>query len=108
MKRYLIVETRDAGETRDTDWLAGVAGDLKRSGAEATLLLADNGVFAARAGAEADGVRAALSAGCKVLVERYALRERGIGDGDLAKGVAAVDLGAVIDAMEAGAVIMWR
>jgi predicted peroxiredoxin len=108
MQRYLIVETRDAGETRDADWLARLAGDLERAGADAALLLADNGVFAARAGAEAEGLRTALQAGCKVLAERYALAERGIRESDLAKGVAAVDLSAVLDAMEAGAVVVWR
>jgi hypothetical protein len=108
MKHYMIIETRDPAECRDVRWTAALAADLKRSGAEATLMLADNGVFAARVGAEADDLRTALAAGCKVLAERYALRERGIRDNDLVRGVAAAELESIIDAMEAGAMIMWR
>jgi sulfur transfer complex TusBCD TusB component (DsrH family) len=108
MKHYMIIETRDPVECRDVHWTAGLAAELKKSGAEATLMLADNGVFAAREGAEVDGLRTALAAGCKVLAERYALRERGIRESDLTRGVAAVELETIIDAMEGGAMIMWR
>jgi len=108
MKHYMIIETRDPVECRDVQWTAALAADLKKSGAEATLMLADNGVFAAREGAEAEGLRLALAAGCKVLAERYALRERGIRETDLTRGVVATELETIIDAMKAGALIMWR
>jgi hypothetical protein len=43
-----------------------------------------------------------------VFADRYALRERGIRDADLAKGVKAADLDVVVDALEAGVSVMWR
>jgi hypothetical protein len=43
-----------------------------------------------------------------VFADRYALRERGIRDGDLAKGVKPAELDAVVDALEAGVSVMWR
>jgi intracellular sulfur oxidation DsrE/DsrF family protein len=52
--------------------------------------------------------RTLTDAGCQVFADRYALRERGIRDADLAKGVKAADLDVVVDALEAGVSVMWR
>jgi hypothetical protein len=108
MKQYLIVETRDPSDSRDHDWMVRLAGDLKQAGAPATIFLAENGVFAARNGAAAEAVQAALKAGCTILADRYALRERGIRDADIAKGVKTAELDVVLDALEAGVSVMWR
>jgi hypothetical protein len=108
MKQYLIVETRDPSDSRDHDWMVRLAGGLKQAGAPATILLVENGVFAARNGAAAEALQAALKNGCTVLADRYSLRERGIRDADLAKGVKTSELDVVLDALEAGASVMWR
>jgi hypothetical protein len=107
MKRYMIVETRDPLEA-DANWSAELAAALKRNGADASILLADNGVFAARAGAHAVALAAAIKSGCTIMADRYALRERGIRESDLMRGVSAIELDAVVDALEAGANVMWR
>lgn len=108
MKRYLIVETRDPTDSRDHDWMVGLAAGLNQAGAPATVLLAENGVFAARNGAVAEALQAALKTGCTILADRYALRERGIREGDLVQGVKVVEIDVVLDALEAGAAVMWR
>jgi hypothetical protein len=108
MKRYMIVETRDPHEARDVEWMAELALNLARSGAPAALVLAENGVFAGRAGASAPALRKLIDAGCEVFADRYALRERGIRDVDLAKGVKAAELDIVVEALEAGVSVMWR
>ncbi len=108
MTRYMIIETRDPIEARDVDWMAELAADLQRSGAQASVMLAENGVFAARSGAAASALRTLTDAGCEVFADRYALRERGIRDGDLATGVKAAELDVVLDALEAGVSVMWR
>ena len=108
MKRYMIVETRDPHEARDVEWMAELAANLERGGASAALVLAENGVFAGRAGASASALPKLIDAGCEVFADRYALRERGIRDGDLAKGVKAADLDIVVAALEAGVSVMWR
>jgi sulfur transfer complex TusBCD TusB component (DsrH family) len=108
MAHYMIIETRDPHDVRDVEWMAELAANLQRGGSSATVMLAENGVFAARAGAAGSALSTLTGAGCHVLADRYALRERGIRDGDLAKGVKATDLDAVVDALEAGVSVMWR
>jgi sulfur transfer complex TusBCD TusB component (DsrH family) len=108
MTRYMIIETRDPHEARDVQWMAELAANLQRGGAQAAVMLAENGVFAARTGAAATALRTLADAGCQVFADRYALRERGIRDADLAKGVKAADLDVVVDALEAGVSVMWR
>jgi hypothetical protein len=108
MTRYMIIETRDPQDVRDVEWMAELAANLQRDGSTATVMLAENGVFAARVGAAASTLRKLTDAGCQVLADRYALRERGIRDADLAKGVKAAELDAVVDALEAGVSVMWR
>jgi hypothetical protein len=108
MAHYMIIETRDPQDARDVEWMAELAATLQRNGSTATVMLAENGVFAARTGASAPALRTLTDAGCQVLADRYALRERGIRDGDLAKGVKAAELDAVVDALEAGVSVMWR
>jgi hypothetical protein len=88
--------------------MAELAANLQRGGASASVMLAENGVFAARAGAAASPLATLVAAGCQVFADRYALRERGIRDVDLAKGVKAAELDAVVDALEAGVSVMWR
>lgn len=108
MKHYMIIETRDPHESRDVDWMAELTARLRKGGASATVMLAENGVFAARAGASATALRTLAEAGCTVLADRYALRERGIRESDLARAVKPADLDEVVNAMEAGASVMWR
>jgi len=108
MTRYMIVETRDAHEARDVAWMADLAANLQRNGPAAAVMLAENAVFAARASAIAPTVRTLAEAGCQVFADRYALRERGIRDAELAKGVKPADLDVVLDALETGASVMWR
>ena len=108
MKRYMMIETRDPCDVRDVEWMAELAANLQRGGAAATVMLVENGVFAARGGASSAVIKTLADAGCEVLADRYALRERGIRDADLAKGVKAADLDAVVDALEAGVSVMWR
>jgi intracellular sulfur oxidation DsrE/DsrF family protein len=108
MKSYIIVETRDPFEQRDTEWLAALAAGLKRDGARPVVMLAENGVFAARAAAASASLQTLTQAGVEVFADRFALRERGIRDGELASGVKAADLDLVVDQLEAGAIAMFR
>ncbi len=110
MTRYMIIETRDPHDARDFAWMAELACNLQRNGAATSVVLAENGVFAAlRAGeTSASALRVLTDAGCEVLADGYALRERGIRDTDLASGVSSVDLNVVVDALEAGFSVLWR
>jgi hypothetical protein len=104
----MIIETRDPQEARDVDWVAGLAADLHRQGATASVMLVENGVFAARAGAAAPSLQVLTDVGCPVFADRYALEERGIKDTELAPGVTPGELDLIIDALNAGASVLWR
>ncbi len=108
MKNYLIVETRDLLETRDTEWTGALACKLARNKAEATVFLTENGVLAARAAYDATMLRQCLKKGVRVFADSFALEERGIALCDLAKGVEVADIGLVTDRMIKGATVLWR
>lgn len=108
MKPMLIVETRDPVEARDTEWMAGLAAAHRRNGHSTRVLLAENGVFAARAGASGNALPALLKGGVEVFADRFALVERGIRERDLAPGVKPAEIELVLAQMEAGGLVMWR
>ncbi|MEO1252973.1 MAG: DsrE family protein [Pseudomonadota bacterium] len=108
MKTYVIVETRDFIETRDTDCTVALAGGLAKKTKAATVFLAENGVLAARAAYDAPGLRQMIKKGVRVLADQFALAERGIAPGDLAKGVEPAEISFVADEMAAGAAVIWR
>ena len=108
MKSWLLVETRDPSMCRDVDFTAALAAGLARKGEPATLFLAGNGVFAARAGSRDGDLRALLRGGVRVLADRSALRERGLEEADLIRGAETAELDVVLDALASGAQVIWR
>ena len=108
MRDLLIVETRDPVEVRDVEWGAGLLADAQGSGSTTCMMLAENGVFAVRKEALAPCLVPLIDEGVMVLADRFALRERGISETDLAPGVAPADLSVVVDWLEAGASVLWR
>ena len=108
MKSMMIVETRDPLECRDVEWSAALLSGLRKADVACTLMLAENGVLAARAAARSALLSGLVDGGVEVLADRFALAERGIADSDLAAGVAGVDLGVVIDRLAAGGAVIWR
>ena len=109
MKQYMIVETRDPFEQRDCEWLAGLAATFKRRGETSIVMLAENGVFAARADAASPSpLQELIKAGVEVYADRFSLRERGIGAGELRPGINAAELDLVVDHLETGAAVMFR
>ena len=77
---------------------------LRRAGSDVTLFLVQNGVLPARAGADGDALHEALAAGVEVLVDDFSLRERGIGERDVARGVKP----APIDVVAARLADAWK
>ena len=103
----MIVESRDPTAHGDVDWMGGLATEVRRDGVPAAIFLADNGVFGARRTADsavADWIRA----GVTVAADRFALRERGIPDDELLRGVTPADLEMVLDSLTSGAAVIWR
>ncbi|MGH8198616.1 MAG: DsrE family protein [Steroidobacteraceae bacterium] len=94
MSKYLLIESQDSFSTSAVGEHVELAASLKRSGSEVTLYLLQNGVLPCRSGADGEALHEAIAAGVEVLADDYSLRERGIADSDLARGVkpAAIDL----------------
>lgn len=108
MSSYLLLGSRDPFSSRDAEYVFDLAVQLKQAGNDVTLLLLENGVLAARAGASAQGLDAALSAGVSVKADSFALRERGIVGDRVRSDVEPASLELVIDHLAAGHKTLWN
>ena len=108
MPKYTLIASRDPFESRETDRLYELAADLGRAGNEVVLFLVQNGVLAARQGATTALSNLAGKQGVHVLADRFSLRERGIGDDALSRGVQAADLDVVVDHLAEGRKVVWH
>ena len=107
MSKYLLIESRDPFESNDVAHHYELAANLARDGNEVTVFLVQNGVLPARSKA-ASGLADLAGAGVTVLADDFSLRERGIGENQLASGVRAAALDTVIDGMADGAKTLWH
>jgi hypothetical protein len=108
MARYLLIESRDPFENRDTERWGELAVGLVREGHAVTLFLVQNGVLAARIGARAGALASAIGAGVTVLADEFSLRERGILGERLAPAVASASLDVVVEHLEEGGKALWH
>ena len=108
MRDCLIVETRDPLEIGDVEWVADLLVQLGQAGVRCAIMLTENGVLGVRASARTTFPRRLIDNSVAVLADRFALAERGMKEAELVHGVACADLGAVVDALEAGASVIWR
>ena len=108
MNDYLLIESRDCFECGDVRAHCELALAFARAGHRVRMFLVQNGVLPVRHGARAPGFDALLQAGVPVLAEEDSLRERGISPLSLRAGVNPAPLELVIDALAAGARVLWR
>jgi sulfur relay (sulfurtransferase) complex TusBCD TusD component (DsrE family) len=108
MSKYMLIESRDPFDSNDVAFTYELASDLVKAGHEVALLLVQNGVLAARRGANADGLATAIGAGVRVLADELSLGERGIANERLAAGVTPTPIDIVIDHMAEGHKTLWH
>ncbi|MGH8129811.1 MAG: DsrE family protein [Steroidobacteraceae bacterium] len=96
MSKYLLIEARDPFSSNAVLGHVELAVALRRSGSDVSLYLVQNGVLPCRSGADGEALHEALSAGVEVLADDFSLRERGIGDRDIARGVRPAGIDVVI------------
>ena len=108
MAEYVLIESRDPYEYRDVDHYYDLASSLADAGNSVTVFLVQNGVLAARQGAEAGGLAAVIEAGVSVCADDFSLRERAIAMEQLVEGVRAAPLDEVVDALAAGHKVLWH
>lgn len=99
MDSYVLIETRDPFESADAHRCYGLAGALADSGAEVTVFLVQNGVLPVRRGAAAAQELAGLAGRASVVADDFSLRERAIGQDDLAPGITTGGIDDLVDAV---------
>ena len=108
MPRYLLIESRDPFDSNDTRFCCDLAQQLAAANNEVTLFLVQNGVLPARSGARSGDLAKLAGTGVSVLADSFSLKERGIDEKRLASGVKAAPLDVVLDALAAGARVIWH
>jgi hypothetical protein len=108
MSSYVLIESRDPFEGRGFGLRCDLAAALVAHGATVTLFLLENGVLAGRGTAQTHELEKLARCGATLLADEFALRERGIGAGELAGHVKPAALDALIEQLVAGAVVLWN
>lgn len=97
MTQYVFIESKDPLEDRGAEFYLETAIALSRQQQPVTVFFVENGAHAARKGSQIAGREALQAAGATLMVDEFALRERGITDDLLAAGIGA---GSVDDLVE--------
>lgn len=108
MRHYLLIESQGEYEAKTAANFFALAAALKREGAGVEIMLVQNGVMPARAGASGAALASAIQAGITIWADEFSLRERALPPGSLADGVTAAPLGRVIERMAAGWKLIWH
>lgn len=108
MSHYLVLESRDCLESRDSKKMATLAEELVQAGHQVTVFLIQNGVLGARSGAVDFFWGEMADRGGEVLADEFSLRERGIPAQGLHPGVEPASLDRVIDLMASGCKVIWH
>lgn len=97
MTTYVLIESRDPFESRDTSFVEQTAVAIKERGHAVTVFLVQNGVFAARK--NIGRLSRLAEAGVTVIADGLSLRERGIQSEELADGIRETGIDALVDAL---------
>ncbi|MDP9465405.1 MAG: sulfur reduction protein DsrE [Actinomycetota bacterium] len=105
---YVLIETRDPFESADVESLFELAGRLGAT-ADVSVYLVENGVLPVRATSSAAPAITALAARATVVADDFSLRQRAIGAGDLAPGVAPASIEHLVELITTpGCKAMWH
>ena len=108
MAQYLLIESRDTFESNDARAFQALAAGLARAENQVTLFLVQNGVLAAREGVQGAWLTDLVKSGVEVLADEFSLRERGIPDKRLTRGIKPAPLEVVIDQLADGRKALWH
>jgi len=98
---YLLIESRDPFSTQAVLGHVELAVGLRRAGSAVSLYLVQNGVLPCRPGADGEALHGALAAGVEVLADDFSLRERGIGESDITRGVKPAGIDVIVERLAA-------
>jgi sulfur relay (sulfurtransferase) complex TusBCD TusD component (DsrE family) len=105
-----MIESRDPYESGDVSYFYNLAADLAEAGEQVTLFLVQNGALAARRDAKGDPLGGVLKSRTEVLVDSFALRERGIQDAERHPSVKPAEIGDLVDHImtQNGVKVLWH
>jgi sulfur relay (sulfurtransferase) complex TusBCD TusD component (DsrE family) len=107
MASYLLIASREPHESGEVHDLFQLAKGLAESHEQVTLLLLQNGVLPARAGAADEWLGDLARAGVEVIADELSLRERGVSRERLRPEVRPVSLDAAVEHLAAGSKALW-
>ena len=109
MNRYLLIESRDPFESRDTQFVEETATALKQRGHEVTVFLVQNGVLAARKNGRDSYLGRLAGAGVTLLADDFSLCERGIQPSELHAGIQQSGIEALVEMLvQENAKAIWH
>jgi sulfur relay (sulfurtransferase) complex TusBCD TusD component (DsrE family) len=109
MSSYLIIESRDPFESRDTTFVTETATSLTRRGHTVTVFLVQNGVLAARRLGPESCLSRMNQEGVIILADDFSLSERGIQPAELAPGIQQSNIGSLVEALvQANTKAIWH
>lgn len=108
MGRYLLIQSKSPWESRGVDQFYSLARELGQAGNEVTFFLVQNGVMAARSGANDASLDHLLAEKVRVLADDFSLRERAISRETLKPGVSESPIETVVDLLAGGAKALWH
>lgn len=107
MASYLLIASRNPHESGEVHDFFRLAKRLAEARDTVTLLLVQNGVLPARAGAADPWLGDLVQSGVEVVAEELSLRERGISRERLRPDVKPVSLDVAIDHLAEGRKTLW-
>jgi sulfur relay (sulfurtransferase) complex TusBCD TusD component (DsrE family) len=109
MNRYLLIESRDPFESRDTQFVEETATALKQRGHSVTVFLVQNGVLAARKNGHDTYLGRLAGAGVTLLADDFSLCERGIQSSELHAGIQQSGVEALVEMLvQENAKAIWH
>jgi sulfur transfer complex TusBCD TusB component (DsrH family) len=107
MAKYLLIQSKSPWESGDSSYFYDLAHNLASGGNDVTFVLVQNGVLAARKGAN-DVELAKLVVNVRVFADDFSLRERAIPTDGLKDGVKTTSIDTVVDLLAEGAKAIWH
>ena len=110
MSRYLLIESRDPFENRESENFLALVGTLAESGDPVILFLIQNGVLALRKGSLFTGkIKDLLKQNVQIRADSFSLDERAIQERERLDQVVLSNLDEILDIlMEPGTKTIWH
>ena len=107
MAGYLLIGSRDYVQAHEARRIYELATELVKTDGPVTVILVQNGVFAARVGDHGGWISELAKQGVRVLADDFSLRERGVPTARVSPDVRPASLDAVIDGLVEGRKVLW-